>query len=91
VFGSLACVFGVWLITLGIARVFTKVECASLDQVVIIRGFSAGVFVVRGVPGRLHEASFRRTERHVGSWRALRRVGSVQCSNKLRCIASQHL
>ena len=66
--GVLSCVLGSRLILLVLAGVFTKVECASLGEVVLVCGLGVNILVVRGVFDRLHEASFQRARGHVGLW-----------------------
>lgn len=65
--GVFSCVLGFRaLVTLSITRVFAKVKGTGLGEIVLVCDFGVNILVVRGVFDRLHEASFCRTERHVG-------------------------
>jgi len=59
VLSGLARVVGLEFATLRIAWVFTKVECASFNDVVLVVGSGVGVLVVPDMLDWLHEASFR--------------------------------
>lgn len=74
-----------------LARIFTKVEGASLDEIVLVLDVGVSVLVVRGVLDRLHEASVRRVERHVGIWSTLGCVGVLQSSVILQSIVGVKL
>lgn len=68
VLGVLSYVLGLCAVTFFLTRVFTEVKGAGLGKVVLVCVPSVNILVVRGVFDRLHEASFDRTERHVGFW-----------------------
>lgn len=71
----LALVLGFRVVTLALARVFTKVESASLDELMFVLDLGVSALVIREVSGRLHETSGRGAERHVGIWWTLDSVG----------------
>ena len=74
VLSGLARVLGLEFATFRVARLFTKVEFASFNEVILVVAFEVGVLVIPGMFDGLHEALLRVPVRHVGR----QPVGSVE-------------
>ena len=86
----LPCVLAIRIVALVVARIFTKVKCTSLGEVVLVL-FGVNILVVCGVFDRFHEASFRRAEGHTGFWETLRSASVAASSAKPYGVESQNV